>query len=239
VLLVGHDGGIESVYRNGPGGAPVDVDRAVVGQVMKERTGLLSTDASTIPSASDAPAGSRRAVLCAPLEAGDRPVGVLYLASQAGAFENEDLQLLTAVSRVSATAVANVRRLAMLETETERLKADLQLKTNLVGDSEPMRRVYDMIGRVARADSNVLIAGETGTGKELVARLASGAMRSWRTSAPAGWAKCIVRETPISRRTWPSRSSPRRLRRMRRPFRGSTGSVEWVRCSSIRTSAVG
>ena len=41
VLLVGQDGGIESVYRNIPGGAPVDVDRAVVGQVMKERTGLL------------------------------------------------------------------------------------------------------------------------------------------------------------------------------------------------------
>ena len=160
VLLVGHDGGIESVYRNIPGGAPVDVDRAVVGQVMKERTGLLSTGVSTISSASDAPPGSRGAVLCAPLEAGDRPVGVLYLASRGGAFENEDLQLLTAVSRLSATAVANVRRLAMLETETERLKADLQLKTNLVGDSEPMRRVYDTIGRVARADSNVLIAGE-------------------------------------------------------------------------------
>ena len=101
---------------------------------------------------------------------GDRSIGVLYLVSHAGAFESDDLQLLTAVSRLSATAVANVRRLAMLETETERLKADLQLKTNLVGDSEPMRRLYDTVGRVARADSTVLIAGETGTGKELVAR---------------------------------------------------------------------
>jgi transcriptional regulator with GAF, ATPase, and Fis domain len=170
VLLVGHDGGIELVYRNVPGSAPVDVDGAVVDQVMKERTGLLSTNGSTLPSASDAAPGSHRAVLCAPLEAGDRAVGVLYLASRERAFDNEDLQLLTAVSRLSATAVANVRRLAMLESETERLKADLQLKTNLVGDSEAMRRVYATIGRVARADSNVLISGETGTGKELVAR---------------------------------------------------------------------
>jgi two-component system, NtrC family, response regulator HydG len=182
VLLVGDDGGIESVYRNAPGGGAVDVNRAVVGQVMKERTGVLSTGASTISSASDAPAGSRPAVLCAPLEAGDRAVGVLFLASRAGAFENEDLQLLTAVSRLSATAVANVRRLAMLQTETERLKADLQLKTNLVGDSEPMRRVYDTIGRVARADSNVLIAGETGTGKELAARAIH--LNSRRASRP-------------------------------------------------------
>jgi two-component system response regulator HydG len=70
----------------------------------------------------------------------------------------------------------------MLETETERLKADLQLKTNLVGDSEPMRRVYDTIGRVARADSNVLLAGETGTGKELVARAIH--LNSRRASRP-------------------------------------------------------
>ena len=129
-------------------------------------------------------------MLCAPLEAGDRPVGVLYLASRGGAFENEDLQLLTAVSRLSATAVANVRRLAMLETETERLKADLQLKTNLVGDSEPMRRVYDTIGRVARADSNVLIAGETGR-----ARSWSRAPFTSTAAAPAG-------------RSWPSTARP-------------------------------
>ena len=170
VLLVGQDGAIESVYRSAPGDAPIDVDRVTVDRVTKERTGLLSTGNSTSSNASDADARPRRAVLCAPLEAGDRPVGVLYLVSQAGAFESDDLQLLTAVSRLSATAVANVRRLTMLEIETERLKADLQLKTNLVGDSEPMRRVYDTVGRVARADSNVLIAGESGTGKELVAR---------------------------------------------------------------------
>ncbi len=50
VLLVGQDGAIESVYRNVPRGAPVDVDRVTVDQVMKERTGLLSTGNSTIPS---------------------------------------------------------------------------------------------------------------------------------------------------------------------------------------------
>ena len=167
VLLVGQDGAIESVYRNAQGDAAVDVDRVTVAQVMKERTALLSNNTSAIPRAPDA---RSQAVLCAPLEAGDCPVGVLYLVRQTGAFESEDLQLLTAVARLSATAVANVRRLSTLEIETERLKADLQLKTNIVGESEPMRRIYEIIGRVARADSNVLIAGETGTGKELVAR---------------------------------------------------------------------
>ena len=41
---------------------------------------------------------------------------------------------------------------------------------DLIGGSEPMRHVYDAIGRVAASNSTVLIRGESGTGKELVAR---------------------------------------------------------------------
>ncbi|MGC8035398.1 sigma 54-interacting transcriptional regulator, partial [Salmonella enterica] len=40
----------------------------------------------------------------------------------------------------------------------------------LVGDSEAMRQVFKQIGRAATSDATVLILGETGTGKELVAR---------------------------------------------------------------------
>ncbi len=40
----------------------------------------------------------------------------------------------------------------------------------MIGDSEAMQRVYRFIERVSHADSTVLLTGETGTGKELVAR---------------------------------------------------------------------
>jgi DNA-binding NtrC family response regulator len=40
----------------------------------------------------------------------------------------------------------------------------------LIGASPPMQKVYDLIGRVARTDASILLTGETGTGKEVVAQ---------------------------------------------------------------------
>jgi DNA-binding NtrC family response regulator len=48
--------------------------------------------------------------------------------------------------------------------------ADAPLPADLVGDSEAMREIARLVHRVARVDSSVLIHGETGTGKEVVAR---------------------------------------------------------------------
>src|SRR3989475_7606866 len=42
--------------------------------------------------------------------------------------------------------------------------------TQIIGESEPMRKVFEMVRKVADTKSNVLISGESGTGKELIAR---------------------------------------------------------------------
>jgi len=60
-----------------------------------------------------------------------------------------------------------------LTQENKALKSQLVDKydfNNLLGESEPMRRVYDLIRKTAATRTNVLICGESGTGKELVAR---------------------------------------------------------------------
>ncbi len=76
------------------------------------------------------------------------------------------------VERIRAAAARVARRVA-LERRVERLESQLDERRGLgglVGASEAMRRLYGEVERAARAPLDVLIRGETGTGKEIVAR---------------------------------------------------------------------
>ncbi|MBQ6770948.1 MAG: sigma-54-dependent Fis family transcriptional regulator [Bacteroidales bacterium] len=57
-----------------------------------------------------------------------------------------------------------------LATENKVLKKAVKLQSQMIGDSEPMLQVREMIAKVAPTNARVLITGENGTGKELVAR---------------------------------------------------------------------
>ncbi|MCM2281842.1 MAG: sigma-54 dependent transcriptional regulator [Bdellovibrionaceae bacterium] len=69
--------------------------------------------------------------------------------------------------------IANALRSRNLEVENRVLKKELEREfsfQNLVGNSEPMHRIFDLIKRVSETPTNVLVTGESGTGKEMVAK---------------------------------------------------------------------
>ncbi|MDA1001445.1 MAG: sigma 54-interacting transcriptional regulator [bacterium] len=116
-----------------------------------------------------------------PLVIQDKVFGELAVAStEPGQFTSEMGEFLVQVAPHIATAVANARAYRQLDDlrEThfnEALCLREELKTvhnfeNLIGNSRAISAVKDMIRRVAPSEATVLILGETGTGKELVAR---------------------------------------------------------------------
>jgi DNA-binding NtrC family response regulator len=91
-------------------------------------------------------------------------------ALRAGAFDYLLKPLRPAQLEVVFNRLADRRR---LETEVETLRAELQETGrlgDLVGRSEPMTRIFEVIRRVARSNAPVLITGASGTGKEVAAR---------------------------------------------------------------------
>ncbi|MFQ5963353.1 MAG: sigma-54-dependent transcriptional regulator [Candidatus Scalinduaceae bacterium] len=69
--------------------------------------------------------------------------------------------------------VDKILQMRSLEREVDRLRSELELKfkfENIIGESHKMKKVYALINSVSDTEANVLIQGETGTGKELVAR---------------------------------------------------------------------
>ncbi len=165
----------------------IRVSQTITNQVLREGVALLSNDLFETeglkerPSLVDARVCS---VLCVPLIFLEKTLGVIYLdtTDPAARFDEGHLQLLTAIASIAAAPFENARRLEWLEDENQRLQEEIHIEHQMIGESAPMRAIYQFIGKVAPTDATVLIRGESGTGKELAARAIH--MSSTRASKP-------------------------------------------------------
>jgi Nif-specific regulatory protein len=138
-------------------------------------------------------------VICAPIRSEGKVLGVIHLYStDAGrATDPDDLEFTLAVADTVAVALENLSRqqalaenLNQIRDENVQLRERLGVQSEIIGSSELMRHVEQEIARAAPSRATVLIRGESGVGKELVARAVH--FSSPRRKGPFGCLNCAA-----------------------------------------------
>jgi Nif-specific regulatory protein len=111
-------------------------------------------------------------LICAPVMFEDQFIGLLHLyrANLQAALNPDDLEFTLAVARQLGTAWHRLRKQATLSVEVQNLKDQLRIESEMVGGSTALSTIESQVGRVAGTKATVLVRGESGVGKELVAR---------------------------------------------------------------------
>ena len=189
VSITGAEKGFVIVFRDGErqlaaahnvGKEKLDLSRvsdSIIDRVVKARTPLIVSDAM-----GDAAFGKAKSVvdlrlssvMCVPLLYRNDLLGVLYLGNDSitALFEEEQMKMLEVFSSQASMIVHNALMLNELKVSNRNLRDQLRSASqgDMIGSCAPMKDVFRVVRRVARTDISVLILGETGTGKELVAR---------------------------------------------------------------------
>ncbi|MCK5544094.1 MAG: sigma 54-interacting transcriptional regulator [Desulfobulbaceae bacterium] len=117
--------------------------------------------------------------LCVPIKHGDKTIGALSTDREyrEGADIDKHLQFLTIISGLIAQTVVHIHSIneekRQLQCENIQLKREISEKykiSNIITNSSRMQEVLEMIHRVADSNATVLLRGESGTGKNLVAK---------------------------------------------------------------------
>ena len=118
-------------------------------------------------------------VICAPIRQGNEVLGLIHLYSTDPdrVPDPDDLEYTLAVAETVAVALTNLNRrqelaenLNQVRSENVQLREQLGVQSEIVGSSSGMKEVADEIARAAASKATLLIRGESGVGKELVAR---------------------------------------------------------------------
>ncbi len=158
------------------------VSNALASTVMRQGEAVLARNVmgdSTLGSRDSKGEIYTTSVICAPVRHGHRVFGLIHLYSTNAERvpDPDDLEFTLAVAETVAVALNNYNRrqelaenLTQVRTENIQLRERLGVQTEIIGHSQVIKQVTEEIARAAATNSTVLIRGESGVGKELVAR---------------------------------------------------------------------
>ena len=174
--------------QDAPPSAPIPITRSVFRKVVSERAAVVAADAPSEVGRSESLMGAQiRSTLGLPLWKGEEILGVIQVDNReaTGVLTSGDLELMAVLAHNASLAVANARLVQRLRAAEERLrKENAFLKgreqerrtggkrdgaPEIIGASAPMKQLLAQLEKVVNTRVTVLIEGETGVGKELVA----------------------------------------------------------------------
>ena len=156
-------------------GQVIEMDRPVINNELNKRTGYhKKVDAGT--------GFVTRNTVCVPIKSltGHGVTGAIQILNKLdnGGFNDEDLELLTEVASYLSMSIENIiinqeiiRVSEQINREVERFDKGYFLDSRFIAESLAMRQVLDLVQMVSASPVNVLLLGENGTGKELIARM--------------------------------------------------------------------
>ena len=161
------------------------VGEGIIGKVVKSGMSVYIPRISDEPQFMDKTKARKKvnikdvSFLCVPIKHEKEVIGTLSVDR---VFNNnlsfeEDIRLITIIGSMIAQALKarqeELDEVERLKEENERLQTELQMKfnpANMIGNGQAMHVVFNLISKVAPTAANVLITGESGVGKELVAK---------------------------------------------------------------------
>ncbi|MBN2195128.1 MAG: sigma 54-interacting transcriptional regulator [Polyangiaceae bacterium] len=153
------------------------ISDSIVRQVIETRRPVIVSDAltdTTFGKSESVVALKLSSVMCVPLVSQGDVIGALYVGNDEvkHLFERAQLDMLTIFAGQASLILENAMLLSALRADKEKLSAELKDKRfgEIIGTCPSIQEVFRKLQKVAATDISVLITGETGTGKELIAR---------------------------------------------------------------------
>ena len=155
----------------------INLGQGIAGFVAERGEPLLIADVSKDPRwdkrISESTGFQTRSIACVPMKVHGEIIGVVEIIDKENGspIQYEDMKTLTVFADLASLAISNARKIEQVRRENRDLRAELDNKYQIIGESDALQKVISDAFKVANSKTNTLILGESGTGKELLARL--------------------------------------------------------------------